>query len=82
MTFNTLFNFVRFTWEYYDKTKQHSALENLEPKDFYENYVKPLYNVENKVLSLFSSLDSTANFFLLQNRIFFQDLFGVRSSPY
>ena len=41
-----------FTWEYYDKTKQYTVVEDLEPKAFYENFVKSLYNVENKVIYL------------------------------
>ncbi|KZS17904.1 Bleomycin hydrolase [Daphnia magna] len=38
-----------FTWEYYDKAKQYCVVEKMEPKLFYENFVKSLYNVENKV---------------------------------
>ena len=38
-----------FTWEYYDKSKQHCIQENLTSLQFYENLVKPLYNVEDKV---------------------------------
>lgn len=38
-----------FTWEYYDKSKQHCIQENVTPLEFYENFVKPLYNVEDKV---------------------------------
>lgn len=38
-----------FTWEYYDKTKQYCVVENLQPKEFYDAYVKHLYNVDTKV---------------------------------
>ena len=41
-----------FTWEYYDKSKQYCVVENIQPIDFYETMVKPLYNVENKVRSI------------------------------
>ena len=38
-----------FTWEYYDKAKQHCIVENMKPIEFYETQVKPFYNVEQKV---------------------------------
>ena len=41
-----------FTWEYYDKSKQYCIQENMSPLDFYDKLVKPLYNVEDKVITL------------------------------
>ena len=38
-----------FTWEYYDKSKQYCIVENIKPVAFYQDMVKSLYNVENKV---------------------------------
>lgn len=38
-----------FTWEYYDKSKQYCVVENIKPLEFYESYVKPVYNMEDKV---------------------------------
>jgi len=40
-----------FTWEYYDKSKQYCIQENMTPIEFYEKLVKPLYNVEDKVIT-------------------------------
>lgn len=38
-----------FTWEYYDKAKQHCVLESMTPLDFYKTLVKPFFDVEEKV---------------------------------
>ncbi|XP_023322851.1 bleomycin hydrolase-like [Eurytemora carolleeae] len=38
-----------FTWEYVDKTKQVQKLGPISSVDFYNNHVKPLFNVDDKV---------------------------------
>lgn len=38
-----------FTWEYYDKSKTYHKIGPITPLDFYNEYVKPVYNVEDKV---------------------------------
>lgn len=38
-----------FTWNYYDKNKAFHSIGPITPKEFYENHIKPLYNVDNKV---------------------------------
>ncbi|KAJ4448966.1 hypothetical protein ANN_00358 [Periplaneta americana] len=38
-----------FSWEYYDKTKQFNSVGPVTPLDFYVKYVKPYYNVDDKV---------------------------------
>lgn len=38
-----------FTWEYRDKNKEYHCVENLTPLQFYNEHVKPIYNVEEKV---------------------------------
>jgi len=38
-----------FTWEYYDKSKKYKSVGPISPLDFYENYVKKVFNVEDKV---------------------------------
>ncbi|XP_046385632.1 bleomycin hydrolase isoform X2 [Ischnura elegans] len=38
-----------FTWEYYDKNKQYNSVGPVTPQEFYEKYVKPCYNVDDKV---------------------------------
>lgn len=40
-----------FSWEYYDKSKQYCAVEKITPLEFYDKYVKPAFNVEDKVIS-------------------------------
>lgn len=40
-----------FTWEYYDKNKQYHKIGPISPLDFYKEYVKPLFNLEEKVCS-------------------------------
>ncbi|XP_063992180.1 bleomycin hydrolase isoform X1 [Diachasmimorpha longicaudata] len=37
------------TWEYYDKSKVYNCIGPLKPVDFYTKYVKPYFNVDNKV---------------------------------
>lgn len=39
----------RFTWEYYDKSKAYNSIGPVTPLEFYQNYVKNVFNVENKV---------------------------------
>lgn len=38
-----------FKWEYYDKSKAYKSVGPIKPLDFYNDYVKPYFNVENKV---------------------------------
>lgn len=38
----------KFTWEYYDKTKAYKSVGPIAPKEFYERYVKPCFNVDDK----------------------------------
>jgi len=38
-----------FTWEYYDKNKKYNSVGPITPLDFYEKYVKPYFNVDDKV---------------------------------
>ncbi|XP_011298865.1 bleomycin hydrolase [Fopius arisanus] len=37
------------TWEYYDKSKVYNCVGPITPLDFYKKYVKPYYNVDDKV---------------------------------
>jgi len=39
----------KFEYEYYDTNKQYHKIGPLSPVEFYEKYVKPVYNVDNKV---------------------------------
>lgn len=39
----------KFTWEYYDKSKNYNCVESITPVEFYERYVKPCFNVDDKV---------------------------------
>jgi bleomycin hydrolase len=39
----------KFTWEYYDKNKKYASVGPITPVEFYEQYVKPYYNVDDKV---------------------------------
>ncbi|KAL1453681.1 hypothetical protein WDU94_010001 [Cyamophila willieti] len=38
-----------FTWEYRNKAKEYHCVENVTPLQFYDEYVKPHFNVEEKV---------------------------------
>ncbi|XP_030747555.1 bleomycin hydrolase isoform X2 [Sitophilus oryzae] len=38
-----------FTWNYYDKNKFFHSIGPITPKEFYENHIKPLFNVDDKV---------------------------------
>ena len=38
-----------FTWEYTDKSKQFQSVGPISPQEFYETYVKSVWNVEEKV---------------------------------
>lgn len=38
-----------FTWEYYDKSKGYHCIKSIRPIDFYEKYVKPYFDVNDKV---------------------------------
>ncbi|KAI0215909.1 Bleomycin hydrolase [Lamellibrachia satsuma] len=39
-----------FTFEYYDKDKAYHKIGPIKPVDFYTQYVKPLFNMEDKVV--------------------------------
>lgn len=39
----------KFKWEYYDKNKAYQCVGPIKPLDFYEKYVKPVFNVDDKV---------------------------------
>lgn len=39
-----------FTWEYYGKDKEYNKVGPISPLEFYRQYVKPYYNVEDKVV--------------------------------
>ncbi|CAG9559019.1 unnamed protein product [Danaus chrysippus] len=39
----------KFTFEYYNKEKAYNSFGPLTPQEFYQNHVKPLYNVDDKV---------------------------------
>lgn len=39
----------KFTWEYYDKAKNYHCVGPITPLEFYENFVKSQYNVNDKV---------------------------------
>jgi bleomycin hydrolase len=38
-----------FTWEYYDKSKKYFSIGPITAVEFYEKFVKPYFNVEDKV---------------------------------
>ncbi|XP_015917057.1 bleomycin hydrolase isoform X2 [Parasteatoda tepidariorum] len=38
-----------FTWEYYNKSKAYNVIGPITPLQFYETYVKPYCNVEDKI---------------------------------
>ena len=38
-----------FSWQYVDKSKQQVTVSNISPLDFYNNYVKQVWNVQDKV---------------------------------
>jgi bleomycin hydrolase len=38
-----------FTWEYYDKSKKFNSVGPITPVEFYETYVKPYFNVDDKI---------------------------------
>jgi len=38
-----------FTYEYYDKSKAYHKIGPITPQQFYHDYVKPVYNIEDKV---------------------------------
>ena len=41
---------TEFTWEYYDKSKEHHKVGPISPLDFYNDYVKKLFDVDEKVI--------------------------------
>ena len=38
-----------FTWEYYDKSKKAKKVGPISPKAFYEEHVKPVFDMDQKV---------------------------------
>lgn len=38
-----------FTWEYRDKDKNYHKIGPITPLQFYQEHVKPLFNMEDKV---------------------------------
>ncbi|RDD40032.1 Bleomycin hydrolase [Trichoplax sp. H2] len=38
-----------FTWEYYDKLKQFNTVSDISPQLFYQKYVKPVFNMDDKI---------------------------------
>ena len=40
---------TEFSWEYYDKSKEHHKVGPISPLDFYNDYVKKLFDVDEKV---------------------------------
>lgn len=38
-----------FVWEYYDKNKAYHKVGPITPLQFYEEYVKPVFDIENKI---------------------------------
>lgn len=38
-----------FTWEFYDLEKNYVKIGPIKPVDFYRQYIKPIYNMEDKV---------------------------------
>ena len=39
----------KFTWEYVNKSKEYHSIGPVTPSQFYEKYVKPVFNVDDKV---------------------------------
>eukprot|EP00794_Sanderia_malayensis_P014388 gene14388-15885_t len=39
-----------FDWEYYDKNKKYKCIRNITPHDFYHQHIKPIFNMEDKVV--------------------------------
>lgn len=42
-----------FTYEFYNKEKAYRSLGRLTPQEFYRQHVRPLYDVDDKVLNYF-----------------------------
>ncbi|CAH0773440.1 unnamed protein product [Bemisia tabaci] len=38
-----------FTWEYYDKNKQYHSIGPITPLQFYQEKIKPIFNMEDKI---------------------------------
>ena len=43
-------------WEYYDKSKKYHKLGPITPLAFYQQHVKPYFNMEDKVCGYFGTL--------------------------
>jgi bleomycin hydrolase len=39
------------TWEYYDTDRKYNKIGPITPLEFYQQYVKPHYNISDKVCS-------------------------------
>lgn len=39
-----------FKWEYYDKSKNYNAIGPITPLEFYQKHIKPLFDVDDKVV--------------------------------
>lgn len=39
----------KFTWQYYDKSKSFISVGPITPLEFYQEHVKPHFNVDDKV---------------------------------
>jgi bleomycin hydrolase len=40
---------TEFSWEYYDKSKEYHKVGPISPLDFYNEHVKKLFDVDEKV---------------------------------
>lgn len=40
---------TEFTWQYLDKTKKYNTVGPITPQQFYEQHVKSIFNLEDKV---------------------------------
>lgn len=40
----------KFTWEYYNKNKEYKKIGPISPVDFYKEFVKPVFNMEDKLI--------------------------------
>lgn len=46
----------KFAWTYVDKSKQYHSIGPVTPVEFYEKYVKPVFNLDDKVSNLINNL--------------------------
>jgi aminopeptidase C len=57
---------TEFSWEYYDKSKEYHKVGPISPLDFYNEHVKKLFDVDEKV-SRFYNYVTKFYFFLICN---------------